>query len=157
MTTQNTVLPRVEAAQPGDLDAIRELLALHHLPEAGIGAHLASTLVARSADGLSGLAGCSALEVYGQSALLRSVAVAPAWQGCGLGRALTVAALDLARQQGVRTVYLLTNTAARFYLQFGFRAISRGEIDSALRQSEEFRGACPDSAQAMMLELSAQG
>lgn len=146
-------LPRIEAARPDDLSAILALLAAVHLPEAGIGSHVASTLVARNADGL---AGCVALEIYGEAALLRSVAVAPSWQGRGLGKALTATALDFARQRGVRQVYLLTDTAAGYYPKFGFRPIPSAEIAPALQQSEELKGACPDTAQAMILQLSPQ-
>lgn len=153
MATRDGIVPRIEAAKSDDLSAILALLAAVDLPEAGITSHITSTLVARSADEL---AGCIALELYGAAALLRSAAVAPAWQGRGLGKALTTAALDLARERGVRDVYLLTDTAAGFYPKFGFRSISRDEIAPALQQSEELRGACPDTAQAMVLHLSPQ-
>jgi amino-acid N-acetyltransferase len=153
MATRDGILPRIEAAKPDDLSAILALLAAVHLPEAGIASHMTSTLVVRSA---AGLAGCIALEIYGESALLRSAAVAPSWQGRGLGKALTAAALDFARQRSVREVYLLTDTAAGFYPKFGFRPISRDEIAPALHESEELRGDCPDTAQAMALRLSAQ-
>jgi N-acetylglutamate synthase-like GNAT family acetyltransferase len=48
--------------------------------------HLGSTLVAR-VDGT--VVGSAALEIYDDGALLRSVAVAAAWQRRGLGHDLT--------------------------------------------------------------------
>jgi amino-acid N-acetyltransferase len=147
----NGELPPIEPARPGDRNAILALLAAVGLPEAGIGSHVASALVAREP---GGLAGCIALEIYGESALLRSAAVEPSWQGRGLGKALTAAALGLARERGLREVYLLTETAADFFPKFGFRPISRDEVAPALRQSDEFQGACPDTAQAMVLQFS---
>jgi N-acetylglutamate synthase-like GNAT family acetyltransferase len=60
-----------------------------------------------AADG-DDVVGSVALELYGDAALLPSVAVAPEQRGRGLGQKLTQSALGLARQRGVRQVYLLT-------------------------------------------------
>ena len=140
----------ITPAAPADLPAILELLAASKLPRAGIEDHVASTLVAR-AD--SDVVGSAALELYGSAALLRSVAVATWLRGRGLGAALTVAALDLARRSGVRTVYLLTETAGRFFPKFGFTAITRAQVDPVVLESPEFTTACPKSALVMMKQL----
>ena len=91
--------PIISPATPADLPAIFELLQRSALPRDGLDAHVATTLVARDANGLVGTA---ALELYGTAALLRSVAVAAEQRGRGLGAALTATALDLARRRGVR-------------------------------------------------------
>ena len=140
----------ITPAAPGDLPAILELLAASKLPRAGIEDHVASTLVAR-AD--SNVVGSAALELYGSAALLRSVAVATRLRGRGLGAALTVAALDLARRSGVRTVYLLTETAGRFFPKFGFATITRAQVDPVVLESPEFTTACPKSALVMVKQL----
>jgi len=140
----------ITPAVPADLPAILELLAASKLPRAGIEDHVASTLVAR-AD--SDVVGSAALELYGSAALLRSVAVATWLRGRGLGAALTVAALDLARRSGVRTVYLLTETAGRFFPKFGFTAITRAQVDPVVLESPEFTTACPKSALVMVKQL----
>lgn len=143
--------PTIAPAGTEDLPAILALLGQSHLPEAGLGAHLATTLVAR--DG-SSIVGTAALELYGRAALLRSVAVDPTQRGRGLGQRLTAAALDLARARGVRAVYLLTETAAGFFPKLGFRPIARDAVDAGVQTSIEFTTACPASALAMALELS---
>lgn len=140
----------IHAAKPGDLADIRALLEESALPVAGIADHLETAIIAR--DGHA-LAGCGAVEIYGAAGLLRSVAVTPALRGTGLGQRLTAEALSLARSRGVRTVYLLTTTADRFFPRFGFVPIERHELDPALQASEELRGACPASAVAMRLTL----
>ncbi len=140
----------IKPAAPADLPGILALLDASRLPRAGIEDHVASTLVARQD---SGVVGTAALELYGGAALLRSVAVATTLRGRGLGAALTVAALDLARRRGVQTVYLLTETAGRFFPRFGFHAISRAEVDIAVRASTEFTTACPKSAMVMVKQL----
>jgi len=142
--------PDITPAAPTDLPAILALLAVSKLPRAGIEDHVANTLVARQD---SDVVGTAALELYGGAALLRSVAVATELRGQGLGAALTVAALDLARRRGVRTVYLLTETAERFFPKFGFRPITRAEVDAAVRSSTEFTTACPKSALVMVKQM----
>jgi amino-acid N-acetyltransferase len=74
-------------------------------------------------------------------------------RGTGLGQRLTRAALELARGRGVSNIYLLTTTAGQFFPRFGFVPIPRSELDPALQQSEESRGACPASALAMLAHL----
>ena len=142
--------PVIQPAAPGDLLAILELLDRSKLPRAGLDAHVATTLVAK--DGTR-LVGTAALELYGASALLRSVAVSAEQRGRGLGATLTAAALDLARRRGVRTVYLLTETAAQFFPKFGFRPITRSDVDQAVLGSTEFTSACPASALVMARTL----
>jgi len=93
---------------------------------------------------------CAALELYGDAALLRSVAVSPDHRGEGLGQKVTQGALALARHQGVRRIYLLTETADRFFPRLGFRRITRHQVEPAVRQSVEFRSACPESAVVMV-------
>ncbi len=85
---------------------------------------------------------------------MRSIAVDLPHRGLGLGIQLTEAILALARSRGLRTVYLLTETAAAFFPRFGFRSIRREEVDPAVQRSVEFTKACPASAQAMRAELA---
>jgi amino-acid N-acetyltransferase len=142
--------PTIAAATPADLPAIFQLLDDNRLPRAGLAAHVATTLVAWE-DGA--VVGTAALELYGTAALLRSVAVRSARRGQGLGQALTTAALDLGRQRGVATVYLLTETAAGFFPKLGFRPIARADVDAAVLGSAEFTTACPASALVMVRSL----
>lgn len=120
------------------------------MPRAEIERHLDDAVVAREG---ARVTGCAAVERYGAAGLLRSVAVAQERRGSGLGMRLTTAALELARQRGVRTLYLLTETAAGFFPRFGFHPIARGEVAPAVRASVEFTSACPDTALAMVKEL----
>lgn len=140
----------IGAATAEDLPAILDLLARNKLPADGLREHLGTILTARQGQRL---VGCASLELYDGAALLRSVAVEENRRGTGLGQALTRAALDLARARGVKTVYLLTETAGGFFPKFGFERIARGEVEPAVRQSAEFTTACPASALVMRLRL----
>ena len=57
------------------------------------------------------------------------------------------------RTQQLFSVYLLTISAQNYFPRFGFKQITRAEIPESLNASAELRGACPDSAVVMMLEL----
>jgi amino-acid N-acetyltransferase len=74
-------------------------------------------------------------------------------RGEGLGHRLTQAALDLAGAHGVNTVYLLTTTAGAFFPRFGFRQITRDQVNPAVQRSVEFTTVCPASAIAMRADL----
>lgn len=125
-----------------------DLLQRTHLPAAGLPEHATHLWVAVRADRIVGSA---ALEVYGDAALLRSVAVEQGLRGQGLGVALTQAALERSRERGVREVYLLTETAADFFARLGFRRIPRAQAEPAVGTSVEFTTVCPASATCMML------
>lgn len=127
-----------------------DLLERSKLPRAGVADHIESVLVAR--EGIR-IIGCVGVEIYGTAGLLRSVAVDIAHRGLGLGIQLTETALDLAKKRGVKTLYLLTETASDFFLRFGFKKISRAEVDRAVTGSAEFTGACPDTAVVLRLDL----
>jgi amino-acid N-acetyltransferase len=142
----------IAPAGAADLPDILALLERSRLPPHGLADHVASTFVARDR---GRIVGGAAVELYGRVGLLRSVAVDEGLRGRGLGIRLTAAALDLARARGLRTVYLLTETAGGFFPRFGFRPVSRGDVDPAALQSVEFTTACPANALVMALDLTA--
>jgi amino-acid N-acetyltransferase len=146
---------RVGLATKEDLPAVSSLLEEEGLPEDGLWEHLGSILVAREGDEVVGSA---ALELYGEAALLRSVAVRRGSRGEGLGRRLVSGALELAEGRGVRTVYLLTEGADGYFARLGFRRIPRAEVERdapEVGRSVQFASVCPQSAQAMALPLPA--
>jgi amino-acid N-acetyltransferase len=140
----------IESPTRQDVPEIRALLERLHLPLAGVGEHLPAMLVAREGEQIVGTAG---LELYADGALLRSVAVDPSWQGKRLGHQLTDAALRLAATCGSDTVFLLTTTAERFFLKFGFEQIGREQVPPSVHASVEFQSACPASATVMRKQL----
>jgi N-acetylglutamate synthase-like GNAT family acetyltransferase len=142
---------QIAPAGPADLPAVLALLAESGLPHDGLAEHFGAALVARDGERVVGSA---ALELYGEAGLLRSVAIAPGLRGQGLGRELTLAALELARARGVHQLYLLTTTAEGYFPAFGFAPVSRAEVEPAVQASAEFTGACPDSATVLALSLS---
>jgi amino-acid N-acetyltransferase len=136
----------IERAQPADAPAILALLEQNQLPPAGLTDHMATAMVARDE---GRIVGSAVLETYRDGVLLRSVALAPALQHQGLGRALTAAALALAADLHAPAVFLLTTTAERYFLKFGFAPIDRDVVPDSVRSSVEFRSAYPTSAIVM--------
>jgi amino-acid N-acetyltransferase len=143
--------PTLGTAEAGDLDAILDLLCRAGLPADGLADHLADTVVAR--DG-GRIVGSAALERYANGALLRSVAVDESLRGTGLGHRLVEAVIERARTDRVPALFLLTTTAERFFLRFGFERITRDEVPVTVRRSVEFVSACPASATVMRLPLT---
>ena len=140
----------ITPARTDDLPAVLELLDRSELPRDGLAEHFDIALVARDR---ARVVGSAAIERYGDAGLLRSVAVDSAYRGQGLGARLVSAALDQARQEGLRSVYLLTTTAPEYFPRFGFAPIARGDVAPAVQESVEFTSACPASALVMHAEL----
>jgi amino-acid N-acetyltransferase len=140
----------IRLATPHDWQSLATLLEKADLPLAGAEIHLSDFFLAFRENDLIGSAG---LERYGDTALLRSVAVAVPERGHGLGQALVQQVLAYAVSLEVRQVVLLSTTAADFFVRFGFRPISRAEFPRSAQKSVEFQEACPASATAMSLEL----
>ena len=136
----------LRTASSAELEAVVDLLDRSGLPTAGVADNFAQFLVAEAAGKLIGVIG---LELYGQSALLRSAAVEESWRGSGVGRVLVERALDLARERGIEDVYLLTTTAEHYFPKFGFVCVRRDEVAKDVRSSVEFQTSCPASATAM--------
>jgi amino-acid N-acetyltransferase len=136
----------LRTASSADLESVFSLLDRSGLPTAGVADNFSQFLVAEADGRLVGVVG---LELYGESALLRSAAVEESWRGSGVGRVLVERALDLARERGIEDVYLLTTTAENYFPKFGFVCVCRDEVAQGIRSSVEFQTACPASATVM--------
>lgn len=142
----------VTSAASEDLPDILDLLSLVQLPHDGVAENLGAFLVAR--DESSRLIATIGLEQHGDTALLRSAAVAPQYQGCGIGSQLTKELLERATNKGVERVVLLTSTAREFFAQrFGFCETSRSVFDEELAGSSEWNLPRCSSAVCMSLDL----
>jgi N-acetylglutamate synthase-like GNAT family acetyltransferase len=136
-------------AHTADLDALKALLQSASLPLDGLGDQFPSAYVIASFG--ETLVGAAGLERYGNSGLLRSLAVAVAARGIGLGRRLVLDRLAAARSSKIERVYLLTTTAAAYFEKLGFLPAVRSEVPEELRASPEFASACPATAACLQL------
>jgi len=151
MNATRTSVPRVRPAAPADLAAVERLLTTSGLPLDGVREALTGFVVAEAGEDVVGVAG---LEVCCDNALLRSVAVSPEWRSHGLGRALVTRVISDAEVRGLRALYLLTTTAERYFPSFGFRQVTREAVPVDIRETAEFKSACPASAVVMCRECT---
>ena len=143
----------IQPASPDDLEPVQDLLRTVGLPHDDLTpAHLEHVLVARGDDTLHGVVG---LEPWGEVALLRSLAVVPNARGQGLGTRLVEAIEQRARQEGIRTLYLLTTTAASYFQARGYEHVERDALPRAIQQTDEAARLCPDSALCMRKSVHA--
>jgi amino-acid N-acetyltransferase len=131
-------------------ESLEALLTAEHLPVIDLPATLENFVVALQNNEVIGVAG---LEVYGDSGLLRSVAVKPGYRGQGLAASLILQAEALALSKGLASVYLLTETAASYFERKGYKQITRAEAPAELQRSSEFSHVCPQSAIVMKKSL----
>jgi GNAT superfamily N-acetyltransferase len=139
---------QVRAAQPGDVEAIRSLVARayeHYVPRIGrrpapMDDDYAERVRAEEAwvleDG-SALVGVLVAEPVAHHLLVENVAVAPERQGEGLGRRLLGVAEDHARTLGLPEMRLLTNAAmtenVALYTSLGWEEYDRRGDDGFRR------------------------
>lgn len=103
----------------------------------------------------SELIGIIGVEVYSPAGLLRSLVVAAEHRNSGYGRVLVNDVETWALQQGVKVLYLLTNTAAPFFARLGYEVVPRSIAPSAIADTSQFSGLCPASSTFMCKHLTA--
>ena len=138
-------------AQAGDRDAVVALLAQAALPTEDLDAASMAHFHVAAHGGR--IVGAVALEPHGATGFLRSLAVAPAARGQGLGAALVAAAERAALQTGHEQVILLTQTAREFFERLGYAPIARDAAPEAVRTHAQFRSLCPASATCLRKAL----
>lgn len=149
--TKNRPCVTLRTAEAGDVPAVLDLLGRAHLPGVEGAEALPHFIIAENEGQLVGVVG---LEMYGESALLRSLAVEESWRGSGVGRTLIERALSVTSERGIKDVFLLTTTAEHYFPRFGFACVSRDSATAAVQTSAEFQGACPASAVVMRKSLT---
>ena len=80
--------------------------------------------------------------------LLRSVAVGKGSRNWGHGRTLVEAALAEAKERGIQTIYLFTETAEAYFKRLGFEPVDRNSVEQAVKNSPELTECC-NTAQPM--------
>lgn len=134
----------IRPPRPEDLPALRSLLDSCALPTSDLTEeHLKHFIILAQGNRVAGAVG---LEMHGEAALLRSLAIDTMMRGEGLGARLLELIEEYAREHGVRRLYLLTTSADHFFAHHGYERIERAGVPEPICNTAQFAGICPVSA-----------
>jgi len=137
-------------ADINDADSIKKLLQESGLPTVRIEKQLSEFIIAEERGSILGTLGA----VYdGNKALLRSFAVCKENRKNGIGAALIKEMFAIMKAKKIREVFLLTETAAAYFINLRFLEISRADIPKILLTESGLDQACPCSSQCFVYKL----
>jgi arsenate reductase (thioredoxin) len=136
----------IQPAQATDLAAIITLLQQNKLPVEDIANGQQQFWIIKDGDTTAGLIG---IEIYGNYGLLRSMATAEAYRNKGIAATLVKGLFDFAKKQKLTEIYLLTETAEKYFEKKGFIKTNRNAVPEEIKQSKEFGHVCPATATVM--------
>jgi amino-acid N-acetyltransferase len=142
-TTFQTTIAK---ATNGERESIINLLQAEELPVDDLPASLDNFFVATDSDKVIGAIG---LELYGNCGLLRSMVVSEEHRNKSIASKLVQQLEEYAARIGINCIYLLTETAAKFFERKGYHRITREKVPKELEASSEFSHVCPVSAIVM--------
>jgi len=138
-------LPRSQLAQ------LQALLRAHQLPDEDCADPALYVCAIFDGDELIAAGG---LEPTASCALLRSIVVRPDYRALGLARRIIDHLLARAAGEERLEVYLLTETAEKYFALLGFQPVERFEVPTAVARTRQFSTLCPQSACCMRRVLS---
>jgi len=124
-------------ARRDEMETVRQIIVSENMPAMELDRWIEDFWVL---DKDGELVGCAGVEVYGEAAVLRSVATAPSIRGTGEGIRLVKRCLEYAREKGAKRCYLFTMTAEDFFPRFGFERCTLDDFETAVRESWQYRG-----------------
>jgi amino-acid N-acetyltransferase len=131
-------------------EAFRSLLKASNLPADDLD-YERDLLIGYYEDGQ--LVGTGGLEVHDGYGLLRSLSVKFGIRGKAVGTTITQYLLEKGRENNLKGIYLLTETAKGFFEKKGFKEVSRDTVPEPVKRSSEFSNVCPTSATVMVYTL----
>ena len=134
------------------LKKLQQLLKANKLPSSDLKLEGSFFIGYHNAEGI--LIGSGGLEQYGNTGLLRSIAVDEKLRGLALGKEIVDNIIEKAKQLKIKDLYLLTETAHNYFLKKGFQDVPRDAVPDAIKQSTEFSQVCQVSATVMKLTIN---
>ena len=99
------------------------------------------------------IVGLGGLEICGAFGLVRSIVVIPEYRRKGLAKKIYKIIEDQARSLGIKTLYLLTESATEYFEKLGFSIKERSEVPASVMETKQFSALCPSSAIVMYREI----
>lgn len=131
---------------------IISLLQANSLPTQDLPLSLDEFFTAADEGKVIGLIG---MERYGHYGLLRSMVVHPDYRNKQIAETLVKKLEEQAKASGITVMYLLTETADKYFSRKGYSTITRDEVPAEVKASSEFSHVCPVSATVMKKPLNA--
>lgn len=124
-------------ATPADGFSLAEFLREVETPAAGLESPDLRIWMDLDPDGR--IVATTGYELAGTDALLRAIAVAPAFRGSGRGTELVRFALERAAAEGATRAWLVSRHSADFWSGLGFEPTDIGELAKALAATAQVR------------------
>jgi len=137
-------------AQNLDIGVIKMILQNENLPYQDIDLSNIELFLAFDATDFVGIVG---LEKFADIVLLRSMVVLDGFRAKGYGRKICNQILQMAKNENIIEVFLLTCSAKDFFEHLGFEVIERKYVPDSIKSTTEFSGLCPESAMCMQFNL----
>ncbi|MBS1932619.1 MAG: GNAT family N-acetyltransferase [Bacteroidetes bacterium] len=135
---------------PDDTVGIKNLLQQNNLPFEDISEGKVKFIVALNGKNITG---CIGLESVDGDGLLRSFVVDENFRNKNIGNELLNKLVSYSFDHGVKTLHLLTTTAARYFERKGFSTSKRDDAPQGIRLTTEFTELCPASSIYMTMPI----
>ncbi len=142
---------KLRSATLADLPEIASLLEACSLPTSGL-ARIVDSFHVALCDGI--LVGCAAAVHLGQSIIIRSVAVQPAYRDRGIASRLVELLLIRAHGTEARHAFLLSASAPAYFARWGFFRVPIEAASPEVQAVADMQGAAPTMALCMRCELN---
>ena len=139
----------ITKAESIHLQDVEKLLLMVNLPIEGVKKSFSNFFIVQKQNMIIG---CAGIEIYEEVGLLRSIAIDESSQKQGIGQMMVNKIEEFAIKEGVKNLYLLTDTAEQFFLRLNYQKIPRNRTDSRIKQTIEFTTICT-SATVMVKDL----
>jgi amino-acid N-acetyltransferase len=136
-------------ASQNSFSAAIDLLRKNNLPTEDINAGTQLFVVEQNDRVLATVA----VEYDYHDALLRSLSVSEEKRNSGVGQQLVDFIENYVKKQGVETVFLLTTTAANFFLKRGYAILDRSNVPEFIKNTKEYSVICASSSTLMKKQL----
>lgn len=137
-------------ANTTDVLVIKKLLNHSNLPSNDFEKHIENFIVIEENNTIIGLGG---LEAYDKVGLVRSIVVESNYRNNGIAKDIYLLIEKRAYNLGIRTLYLLTDTATEYFRKLGFKIKKRSDVPIPIMETKQFKEFCPSSATLMFREI----